>query len=169
VCFRFHAFSPETAKTKKKTEGTRTAAVGTCVSPEPRAARRLGEPSPRGHPANGATRTRTAASDRQQHNLTPFVWFISHQATVLFSQNKPTITNQSAVLSLITNRHQPSGMRRDGGGGQFVFAWAEHASTPHGAHRDREGENQRNQLVGEIKSSACRRHSERGGVAATAK
>jgi hypothetical protein len=27
-----------------------------------------------------------------------FVWLISHQPTVLFSQNKPTITNQPAVL-----------------------------------------------------------------------
>jgi hypothetical protein len=27
-----------------------------------------------------------------------FAWFISHQPTVLFSQNKPAINNQPAVL-----------------------------------------------------------------------
>jgi hypothetical protein len=85
----------------------------------------------------------------------------------------------STFLSEQTSHHQPvsstflseqtstSHQLGDATGGQFVFAWPEHASTPHGAHRDREGENQRTQLVGEIKSSACRRHSERGGVAAS--
>jgi hypothetical protein len=35
-----------------------------------------------------------------------FVWLISHQLTVLFSQNKPAINQQ--YFSLRTNQHQPS-------------------------------------------------------------
>jgi hypothetical protein len=46
-----------------------------------------------------------------------FVWLISHQPTVLFSQNKPVITNQPSptsqqYFSLRTNQHQPSATGR---------------------------------------------------------
>jgi hypothetical protein len=34
-----------------------------------------------------------------------FVWFISHQPTVFFSQNKSATSNQ--YFSLTTNQHQP--------------------------------------------------------------
>jgi hypothetical protein len=37
-----------------------------------------------------------------------FPWLISHQAAVLFSQNKSATSNQPTVLSLRTNQHQPS-------------------------------------------------------------
>jgi hypothetical protein len=42
-----------------------------------------------------------------------FVWFISHQSTVLFSQNKPATNNQPAVLfsqnkSAPAISHQPN-------------------------------------------------------------
>jgi hypothetical protein len=48
---------------------------------------------------------------RQSYTL--FVWLISHQPTVLFSQNKPATSNQSAVLfsqnkSAPTICHQPN-------------------------------------------------------------
>jgi hypothetical protein len=36
-----------------------------------------------------------------------FAWLISHQPTVLFSQNKPARTSQRCS-SLRTNQHQPS-------------------------------------------------------------
>jgi hypothetical protein len=52
-----------------------------------------------------------------------FVWLISHQSVVLFSQNKPTIINQPTILfyqnklaSAIT--HQPN---EQVAGGQNVF------------------------------------------------
>jgi hypothetical protein len=35
-----------------------------------------------------------------------FVWLISHQSAVLFSQNKPTTSQQ--YFSLTTNQHQSS-------------------------------------------------------------
>jgi hypothetical protein len=37
-----------------------------------------------------------------------FLWLISHQSAVLFSQNKSAASNQPTVLSLRTNQHQPS-------------------------------------------------------------
>jgi hypothetical protein len=40
--------------------------------------------------------------------LTLFVWLISNQPTVLFSQNKPATNNQPAYFSLGTNQHQLS-------------------------------------------------------------
>jgi hypothetical protein len=47
----------------------------------------------------------------KQHTL--FVWLINHQPPVLFSQNKPTTSNQSTVLfsqnnSASATRHQPN-------------------------------------------------------------
>jgi hypothetical protein len=45
-----------------------------------------------------------------------FVWLISHQPAVLFSQNKPAITNQPAVHSEQTSTgHQPNE--------QAVYVW----------------------------------------------
>jgi hypothetical protein len=40
-----------------------------------------------------------------------FVWLISHQPTLLLSQNKPTINNQPEQISI---RHQPQ-VKRTGG------------------------------------------------------
>jgi hypothetical protein len=31
-------------------------------------------------------------------SIAPFAWLINHQPTILFSQNKPAISNQPAVL-----------------------------------------------------------------------
>jgi hypothetical protein len=36
-----------------------------------------------------------------------FVWLISHQLAVLFSQNKPVTSNQPSVLFPGKNQHQP--------------------------------------------------------------
>jgi hypothetical protein len=38
-----------------------------------------------------------------------FVWLISHQATVILSQNKPATSQQ--YFYLITNQHQPPAKR----------------------------------------------------------
>jgi hypothetical protein len=39
-----------------------------------------------------------------------FAWFISHQLTVLFSQNKPATRNQQTILfsEQISTSHQPN-------------------------------------------------------------
>jgi hypothetical protein len=51
---------------------------------------------------------------------TLFVWLISHQSAVLFSQNKSTISNQPAVFlsqneSAPVISHQPNGLLESGG------------------------------------------------------
>jgi hypothetical protein len=56
-------------------------------------------------------RIRTAPTDDDLFAL--FVWLISHQPTVLFSQNKPATNNQPAVLfyqnkSAPAINHQPN-------------------------------------------------------------
>jgi hypothetical protein len=48
-----------------------------------------------------------------RHTRTLFVWLISHQSAVLFSQNKPVTSNQPAVLfsqnkSAPAINHQPN-------------------------------------------------------------
>jgi hypothetical protein len=55
------------------------------------------------HLSNGNTKG-------QQYSIivTLFVWLMSHRPAVLFSHNKPVISNQPAVLYFRTNQHQPS-------------------------------------------------------------
>jgi hypothetical protein len=48
-------------------------------------------------------------SSRRQGTLNAlFVWLISHQPAVLFSQNKPATVTSQQYFSLRTNQHQPS-------------------------------------------------------------
>jgi hypothetical protein len=56
----------------------------------------------------------TSFSDSVSHVLTgrasaPFVWLISHQPTVLFSQNKPAIS--TFLSEQISSSHQPPAKR----------------------------------------------------------
>jgi hypothetical protein len=51
---------------------------------------------------------------RPEEACAPFVWLISHQPAVLFSQNKPATSNQPAILFLseqISTSHQPTAER----------------------------------------------------------
>jgi hypothetical protein len=52
----------------------------------------------------------STAMIKQRHacELALFAWLISHQPTILFSQNKPAPAISQQYFSLTTNPHQPS-------------------------------------------------------------
>jgi hypothetical protein len=78
-----------------------------------------------------ARREQSRGGCARVHSL--FAWLISHQPTVLFSQNKPATSNQSAVLfsqnkSAPAISHQPneqavSCVRRYGPATKLVIMW----------------------------------------------